>query len=63
MDSGMATDLRRQALAFRRAAHEDHNRRPLGTTMRDLRNRRRRRQWNFYLRTSRRWWSDAGAAA
>ena len=62
MESWMTADLRRQALAFRRAPHEDHNRRPLGTTMRDLRNRRRRRQWNGYLRTSLRWWSDAGAA-
>lgn len=62
MDSWMTADLRRQALAFRRAPHEDHNRRPLGTTMRDLRNRRRRRQWNSYLRTSRRWWDGAAAA-
>lgn len=37
-------DLRAQAKAHRRAGYDGHNRRPLRTTMRQLRNRRRRRR-------------------
>jgi hypothetical protein len=53
MDAWMHDDLRRQALAFRRAPHEDHNRRPIRQKMRDLRTRRARRRWNSFMREAR----------
>jgi len=50
MTPSMEADLRRQSLAFFRAPHEDHNRRSVRTTMRDLRTRASRRRWNFFMR-------------
>ncbi len=50
MTPSMEADLRRQSVAFFRAPHEDHNRRPVRTTMRDLRTRASRRRWNFFMR-------------
>ena len=50
METWMLDDLKRQAEAFRRAPHQDHNRRPIGTTMDDLRERRGRRKTNMRMR-------------
>ncbi len=53
MDTQLTADLRRQALEFRRTGPHPHNRKPVDTTMRDLRSRRRRRTSNLALRRTR----------
>lgn len=50
MEAWMLDDLKKQAEAFRRAPHEDHNRHPVRTTMRDIRGRRARRRANLWVR-------------
>lgn len=50
MEAWMLDDLKKQAEAFRRAPHADHNRRPIGTTMQDIRERRLRRRANLRVR-------------
>ena len=64
MEVWMIADLRRQSEAFRRQGYDGHNRRPMGTTMKDLQHRRARRRERVYLaRWEGRWGSDLPTAA
>lgn len=47
----MVASLREQGEAFRRERYDGHNRRPIETTMKDLRHRRIRRRYRAYLAT------------
>lgn len=50
MTPAMHADLRKQALAFRQTGPHAHNRKPIETTMRDLRVRRWRRRGSANMR-------------
>lgn len=59
METSLINDLIAQHRAFTRAGYDGHNRRPIQTTIADIRRRRVRRRWARFLRQQVTWLDTA----